>query len=79
MLLINDTPGVMVSKVEILPGAEVGSSDFDIETTPKNRIDGYTYSAGNKKLIYILCLWKPDLFYCAKYANRESIFTMCKI
>lgn len=41
MLLINDTPGVMVSKVEILPGSEVGSSDFDIETTPKNRIDGY--------------------------------------
>ncbi|MDY3199905.1 MAG: ShlB/FhaC/HecB family hemolysin secretion/activation protein [Arcobacter sp.] len=41
MLLINDTPGVMVSKAELMPGAEVGSSDFDIETTPQNRVDGY--------------------------------------
>jgi hemolysin activation/secretion protein len=41
MLLINDTPGVMVSKAELMPGAEVGTSDFDIETTPQNRVDGY--------------------------------------
>ena len=41
MLLINDTPGVAVSKAELMPGAEVGSSDFDIETTPQNRVDGY--------------------------------------
>lgn len=41
MLLINDTPGVEVSKVQIMPGSEVGSSDFLIETTPKNRFDGY--------------------------------------
>lgn len=41
MLLINDTPGVMVSKAELMPGAEVGTSDFDIETTPQNRLDGY--------------------------------------
>ncbi|BAK72591.1 ShlB/FhaC/HecB family hemolysin secretion/activation protein [Arcobacter sp. L] len=41
MLLINDTPGVMVSKAELMPGAEVGTSDFDIETTSQNRLDGY--------------------------------------
>lgn len=41
MLLINDTPGVAVSKAELMPGAEVGTSDFDIETTPQNRVDGY--------------------------------------
>lgn len=41
MLLINDIPGVAISKAEIIPGAEVGSSDFDIETIPQNRVDGY--------------------------------------
>jgi hemolysin activation/secretion protein len=41
MLLINDTPGVAVSKAELMPGVEVGTSDFDIETTPQNRVDGY--------------------------------------
>jgi hemolysin activation/secretion protein len=41
MLLINDTPGITVSKSELMPGAEVGSSDFDIETTAQNRVDGY--------------------------------------
>ena len=41
MLLINDTPGVAVSKAQIMPGTEVGTSDFGIETVPQNRFDGY--------------------------------------
>ncbi|RXJ98777.1 hemin-binding protein [Arcobacter sp. CECT 8986] len=41
MLIINDTPGVVVSKAEVMPGSEVGTSDFLIETTPSPRFDGY--------------------------------------
>ncbi|RXJ87207.1 ShlB/FhaC/HecB family hemolysin secretion/activation protein [Arcobacter sp. CECT 8985] len=41
MLIINDTPGVVVSKAEVMPGSKVGTSDFLIETTPSARFDGY--------------------------------------
>ncbi|WP_419677777.1 ShlB/FhaC/HecB family hemolysin secretion/activation protein [Aliarcobacter lanthieri] len=41
MLLINDRAGVRVSKAQISPGEQVGSSDFNIETQGQQRIDGY--------------------------------------
>lgn len=41
MLLINDTPGVFVSKIQIKPGEEVGSSDFEINTMQQNKFNGY--------------------------------------
>ncbi|RBQ31511.1 hemin-binding protein [Arcobacter sp. FW59] len=41
MLLINDRAGVKVSKAEISPGADVGTSNFNIETTATPRVDGY--------------------------------------
>lgn len=63
MLLINDTPGVMVSKVEILPGTEVGSSDFDIETTSQNRIDGYVVADN----------------YGSKYTGRDRIQALVNV
>jgi len=41
MLIINDTPGVVVSSADIMPGAKVGTSDFAITTQKSNLIDGY--------------------------------------
>ena len=41
MLIINDTPGVAVTKADVKPGSEVGSSDFLIETQPTSFYDGY--------------------------------------
>ncbi len=41
MLIINDTPGVVVSKADVKPGTEVGTSDFLIETEPTSIYDGY--------------------------------------
>jgi hemolysin activation/secretion protein len=41
MLLINDTPGAVVTKAEVRPGSEVGTSDFIIGTSATPRFDGY--------------------------------------
>ena len=41
MLLINDRAGVMVNSVNISPGEKIGTSNFNIETVPENRVDGY--------------------------------------
>ena len=41
MLLLNDTPGAFVSGVDVLPGKEVGSSDFLITTQASKAYDGY--------------------------------------
>lgn len=41
MLNINDMPGAAVSRADILPGAQVGSSDFIITTEATARADGY--------------------------------------
>lgn len=39
--LINSRAGAYVSKAVIKPGSEVGTSDFDIEVLPENRVNGY--------------------------------------
>lgn len=41
MLIINDTPGSVVTKADVKPGEKVGTSDFEIETTASKRVDGY--------------------------------------
>lgn len=41
ILLINDRVGVKVSKAEISPGEEIGSSNFNLETVATPRVDGY--------------------------------------
>ncbi|MDX4064936.1 ShlB/FhaC/HecB family hemolysin secretion/activation protein [Aliarcobacter skirrowii] len=41
MLIINDTPGAVVTKADVRPGKEVGTSDFLIGTEVTNRINGY--------------------------------------
>ena len=41
MLIINDTPGAVVTKADVKPGSEVGTSDFLIETQPTSIYDGY--------------------------------------
>lgn len=50
MLIINDTPGVSVTKADVKPGTQVGSSDFIIETAPTAVYDGYLVgdNAGSK-------------------------------
>lgn len=41
MLIINDTPGVIITGADVKPGKEVGTSDFIITTEKTNRVDGY--------------------------------------
>jgi hemolysin activation/secretion protein len=41
MLIINDTPGVVVTTADVMPGVEVGTSDFDITSEASNMLDGY--------------------------------------
>lgn len=50
MLIINDTPGVVVTQADVKPGAEVGTSDFIITTEKTKRVDGYvlTDNAGSR-------------------------------
>lgn len=41
MLIINDTPGAIVTRADVMPGVKVGTSDFSIETEATNPYDGY--------------------------------------
>lgn len=41
MLIINDTPGVNVTAADVKPGANVGTSDFDIATEATNPYSAY--------------------------------------
>lgn len=41
MLVINETPGAVVSKAEVKPGSEVGTSDFTVETQASKAYGGY--------------------------------------
>jgi len=41
MLIINDTPGVRVSKAEVRPGQELGTSDFIIDVQATEPYNGY--------------------------------------
>lgn len=41
MLIINDTPGVKVVKADVMPGQQVGTSDFAIGTEATPRYDGF--------------------------------------
>ena len=41
MLIVNDTPDIIVTKADIKPGEKVGESDFEIETSSTNSYDGY--------------------------------------
>jgi hemolysin activation/secretion protein len=41
MLIINDTPGVTVSRAEVRPGKELGTSDFIIGTQANKAYNGY--------------------------------------
>ena len=50
MLIINDTPGVVVTQADVKPRTQVGSSDFIIASEKTNRLDGYvlTDNAGSR-------------------------------
>ncbi len=41
MLIINDTPGVQVTRADVMPGEAVGTSDFAVETEATERHNGY--------------------------------------
>jgi len=41
MLIINDTPGAVVSQAEVMPGSDIGTSDFLISTEATKRYTGY--------------------------------------
>lgn len=41
MLVINDTPGVQVTRADVMPGQKVGTSDFAVDTAATARRNGY--------------------------------------
>jgi len=41
MLVINDTPGVQVTRADVMPGDKVGTSDFAVDTVATARYDGF--------------------------------------
>ena len=41
MLIINDTPGVRVTRADVMPGEQVGTSDFAVDTEAGPRRGGY--------------------------------------
>lgn len=41
MLIINDTPGAVVTQADVKPGAQVGTSDFIISTESSKAYNGY--------------------------------------
>ena len=41
MLIINDTPGVQVTRADVMPGAKVGTSDFAVDTQATAAYNGY--------------------------------------
>ena len=41
LLIVNDLPGLVVSKANVKPGSSVGTSDFDVETTATSDYNGY--------------------------------------
>jgi hemolysin activation/secretion protein len=41
MLLINDTPGVQVTRADVMPGQEVGTSDFAVDTAVTKARSGF--------------------------------------
>jgi hemolysin activation/secretion protein len=41
MLIINDTPGVRVTRADVMPGTKVGTSDFAVDTEATAAYNGY--------------------------------------
>ncbi len=41
MLIINDTPGVQVTRADVMPGQKVGTSDFAVDTAATQRQNGF--------------------------------------
>ncbi len=41
MLIINDTPGVQVTRADVMPGDKVGTSDFAVDTIATPRYEGF--------------------------------------
>ena len=41
MLIINDTPGVVVTRADVMPGAKVGTSDFAVDTKATDHYTGF--------------------------------------
>ena len=41
MLIINDTPGVQVTRADVMPGEQVGTSDFAVDTKATPHYDGF--------------------------------------
>ncbi len=41
MLIINDTPGVQVTRADVMPGQQVGTSDFAVDSAATARRNGY--------------------------------------
>ena len=85
MLLINDLPGAVISKANVKPGSEVGTSDFDISSSTKAAYDGYLladnfggYYTGRDRLMGGLNINSPfnmgdELSFSALISNGEDL------
>lgn len=76
MLVINDTPGAVVSKAEIRPGKEVGSSDFLVEVDSSKRFNSFIVldNYGNKYIGKNRIMSGVDINSPFKLGDKISLF-----
>ncbi|CAM3444802.1 ShlB/FhaC/HecB family hemolysin secretion/activation protein [Arcobacter aquimarinus] len=76
MLVINNTPGAVVSKAEIKPGKEVGSSDFLVEVDASKRVNSFVVfdNYGNKYIGKNRIMSGVDINSPFKLGDKISLF-----
>lgn len=76
MLIINDTPGVVVTSSDVSPGKEVGTSDFEITTQASKRVNGYvvTDNTGSKYTGENRLMSKIDINSPFEIGDKISMF-----
>jgi len=90
MLLVNDTPGVVITKARMKAGEKVGTSDFSFITRKTNRYDGYylidnagSRYTGEYRLILGLDINSPfkigDKFSLSGLVSNETNLTNARL
>lgn len=90
MLLVNDTPGVVITKARMRAGEEVGTSDFSFITRKTNQYDGYylidnagSRYTGEYRLILGLNINSPfkigDKFSLSGLVSNETNLTNARL
>ena len=76
MLIINETPGAIITKAEIKPGKEVGTSDFGLEIEETKRLNGYAVidNYGSKYVGRNRLMSNIDINSPMKIGDKISLF-----